>query len=122
MKSVDIKIENGVLSVKKDSYALSKIVSIGTKQMSISDQVIRVLGLGFVCSAAGWFAHPIAGFILFFVGAGLALLSMKKYELVARFRATDETGVQPVSLARSNSSNDFRLFEQTAATVTAELA
>ncbi|MBU2714118.1 hypothetical protein [Zooshikella harenae] len=110
--SKSIEISDGKLVIGKDTYQLKKILEIYAVEMKIKDHLIRIFTFAFLFSAIGWAIFYLLGYALFAIGFVLAILTMKKYELRALHKGSDETGDQIVSLLRSRKEEDFERFKQ----------
>ena len=104
---------------KKDEYPLSKIKGARVKINSLKDHVIRIVTISLIVASAVWtvcpeyfglFTAPIA----LVVGVVLALSTVRKYELQVEFQHSDDTGLQWVSIAKTNKPSIKSIFEQQA--------
>ncbi|MGF1717105.1 DUF6232 family protein [Photobacterium chitinilyticum] len=107
----DIYLRDNTLTVKKDVYPLSKILTIEAKELRLKDQLLRILCISAAASVVGWAFLPIVAPVLMLVGALFAILTAKKYELRAEFRGTDESGDHWVPIARGRKTEEFTLFK-----------
>ncbi|EJG0636046.1 hypothetical protein C4G38_RS23700 [Vibrio parahaemolyticus] len=108
---------NTKFSFKKDEYPLSKIRGARVKTNSIKDHALRIFCIGLVVSSVVWMICPESFGLLtvpiaLTVGMLSALLSVKKYELQVEFQHIDETGLQWVSVAKTNNQSIKNLFEK----------
>lgn len=110
----NIEVSGKTLTIGKDSYQLNKIIDIYALEMKVKDHLIRVLTFSFLFSTIGWAFMPLLGFGLFAIGFVISILTMKKYELRALHKGSDETGDQVVTLLRSRKAEDFERFKQIA--------
>ncbi|GAB3532992.1 DUF6232 family protein [Photobacterium alginatilyticum] len=116
-KEQDIYLKDNTLTVKKDVYPLSKILTIEAKELRLKDQLIRILCISLAVSAVGWAFLPIVGPVLMLIGALFAVLTSKKYELRAEFSGTDESGDHWAPLARGRRAEEFALFKTIAESI-----
>lgn len=105
----------------KDEYRINRINKIWAVQLSKYDQIKRLLLLALSFSSVGgvfaYWAKDVAIYlvlILFCVGLLWALLTFRRYELRVEFKATDETGVQTVTLMHALKVNKFESFKSIA--------
>ncbi|EOE2083542.1 hypothetical protein ACKBF6_003310 [Vibrio cholerae] len=112
----DFRLNEQTLSFKRDDYPLSKIKDARVKTNTFKDHALRIVSIGLIVGSVVWmicpesmglFTAPVA--IAF--GIMSALFSTRKYELKVEFQHTDETGIQWISVAKSNSPNVKNLFE-----------
>lgn len=107
----DFEITSSKLKVRKDSYSLRKIKQIELRQLSLKDNLVRSLSLALVLSAATWAFVPPAGFLVFFISLPFVLLTYRRYEFRAEFRATDESGDQWVPIVRCCTEEEFYILK-----------
>ncbi len=102
---------------KKDEYPLSQIKGARVKINSLKDHAIRIVTISFIVASVVWtvcpeyfglFTAPIA----LVVGVVLALSTVRKYELQVEFQYADDTGLQWVSIAKTNKPSIKIIFEQ----------
>ncbi|RTZ17848.1 hypothetical protein EJ063_03420 [Vibrio aquaticus] len=123
-KESDIRIENGQLHFKKDSYPLSKINDVRVKSLTLLDNLGQIAFWVFLFSGAVWLAIPdirtaptwlqVLAVSLTIVGLAFSLFRCSRYALQVEFRHIDETGVQWVNVAKSYAQKDGELFRQQA--------
>jgi hypothetical protein len=82
---------------------------------------VRILSFALLFSAIGWVYFAPLGLLLFAIGAVGALLTSKRYELTAKFRAVDETGDQRTAIARGRVPEEYALFQWIAREVASKL-
>lgn len=107
----DFEITSSELKVRKDSYSLRKIKQVELRQLSLKDNLVRSLSLALVLSAATWAFVPPAGFLVFFISLPFVLLTYRRYEFRAEFRATDESGDQWVPIIRCCTEEEFYILK-----------
>lgn len=107
----DFQVTSSELKVRKDSYRLDKIRDIKLKRLSFADNLLKVITFAVILSAATWAFVPQFGFFALLISLLLALVSIRKYELKAEFKGTDETGDYWVSIARCWNENEFHILE-----------
>lgn len=117
----DVLITADHLRIRKDEYRLKKILSIHAKAMTARDQIVRILSIAFAFSAIGWVIFAPMGLLLFAMGSVGALLTSKRYELRAEFRAVDESGDRVVPIARGRAPEEYALFQRIAQEVSLKL-
>ncbi|GAB2644410.1 hypothetical protein [Vibrio panuliri] len=122
----DFKICDRKLRYKKDEYPLASIKSARVKTNALQDHILRITCIGLVVSSVvlmicpeslGLFTAPFA----FSLGILSALASVRKYELQIEFQHSDETGLQWVSVAKSNQPKVKHLFEHQAVSILARI-
>ncbi|WP_216655523.1 DUF6232 family protein [Vibrio sp. Vb339] len=122
----DFSVNEDWLKFKKDEYPLSKIKGVRVKVNTLKDHLARVVMTGLVVSSIVWMIFPegfgkfTAPFALL-LGAIAALVSVRRYELQIEFQHTDETGLQWVSVAKTNSNNELQRFKMQARDITKKL-
>ena len=113
----DFHINENKVVFKKDEYPLSKIKGVRVKINSLKDHAIRIVTISLIVSSVVWticpeyfglFTAPIA----LIIGVLLALSTVRKYELQIEFQYADDTGLQWVSMAKTNKPNIKIIFEQ----------
>ena len=109
--SDDFRLTSTELIVKKDHYSLRKINKTELRQLSLKDNLINIVSLSLVLSAATWAFVPSAGIFVFAACFLLSFVSMKKYELRAEFRATDESGDHWVPIVRCSTDQEFNVLK-----------
>lgn len=117
----DFEIDSFKLRIKKDEYSLSKVLDVSVKEIKLKDQIIRILCLSFLLSVGGWIFLPIIAPVMFGIGAIGALLTAAKYELLAEFRGSDETGNQWVPIARGRKKEEYLLFNEIEKSIAARI-
>ncbi|MFO6423181.1 DUF6232 family protein [Motilimonas sp. KMU-193] len=113
----NFKVSNTTFTFKKDEYPLSKIKRVRVKTNSFQDHVFRIVGIGLVVASIVWMIYPqpfglVTAPVALIIGLFYALFSIKKYELQVEFQHTDETGLQWVSVSKTNSKAVKKLFEK----------
>ena len=97
------------LHVGKIEYEIGGMREITTRELVFKDHLVRCVSFAFLFSAVSWVMRmPDAG-ILFFV---FGIFAAKKFELIATFRAVDETGDQSTTIAKSNDPKDYDLYKE----------
>ncbi len=113
----DFRINENKVVFKKDEYPLSKIKDVRVKINSLKDHAMRIATISLIVSSVVWticpeyfglFTAPIA----LIIGVLLALSTVRKYELQIEFQYADDTGLQWVSMAKTNKPNIKIIFEQ----------
>ena len=113
----DFHINENKVVFKKDEYPLSKIKDVRVKINSLKDHAMRIATISLIVSSVVWticpeyfglFTAPIA----LIIGVLLALSTVRKYELQFEFQYADDTGLQWVSMAKTNKPNIKIIFEQ----------
>ena len=113
----DFHINENKVFFKKDEYPLSKIKGVRVKINSLKDHAMRIATISLIVSSVVWticpeyfglFTAPIA----LIIGVLLALSTVRRYELQIEFQYSDDTGLQWVSMAKTNKPNIKIIFEQ----------
>ncbi|WP_104027896.1 hypothetical protein [Vibrio jasicida] len=113
----NFKVSNTTFKFKKDEYLLSKIKGVRVKTNTFQDHALRIVCIGLVVASVVWMICPesfglITAPLALTVGVFSALFSVRKYELQVEFQHIDETGLQWVSVAKTNSKAVKNLFEK----------
>ncbi|MEH0667471.1 hypothetical protein H4F18_09770 [Vibrio scophthalmi] len=117
IKASDFQISQLTFDFKKDQYPLSKIKNARVKANAIKDHLIRILTIGLIVSSVVWMICPqslgvITGPISIIIGVLSGVASTRKYELQIEFQHADETGLQWISVAKTNNKHIESVFEQ----------
>ncbi|OLQ89127.1 hypothetical protein BIY21_03000 [Vibrio ponticus] len=123
----DFTVCDKQLHFKKDSYPLSKIKAARVKTNTLRDHALRVTSIGLIVSSVVWMICPdlfgmFTGPLAISIGMLAALASLRKYELQVEFQHIDETGLQWVSVAKSNKKAIRHIFEQQANEINNQIA
>ncbi|WP_299022781.1 hypothetical protein [uncultured Photobacterium sp.] len=115
--SNDFQIGGKFLKFKTDEYPMSKIKGARVKVNTFKDHVLKILIVGLLVSSIAWVICPdsigqFAGLISLIVGMLAGLSIVRKYELQVDFQHSDETGLQWVTIAKSNHQIAKKVFEQ----------
>ncbi len=110
------QISGTTLRFNNDEYPLAQIKGSRVKSNTIKDHALRLVVLGLIVSSVVWFVTPnyfgiYAGPISILIGGILAFATIRKYELQVEFEHTDETGLQWISIAKTNNKKVKALFE-----------
>lgn len=108
----DFQIDTDQILVRGDGYHLRKMKQVEARKLGIKDNMINIVCLALMLSAATWAFVPQFGFIMLALTLVLAFTSWRKYELRAEFVATDETGDHWVTIARGCSAAEYKVFQQ----------
>ncbi|MGD8117950.1 hypothetical protein [Vibrio sp. TRT 29B02] len=108
----DFNLNTDQISVRGDDYQLRKIKQVEVRKLGVKDNMVNVISLALMLSAATWAFVPQFGFLMLALTLILAFASWRKYELRAEFVATDETGDYWVSIARGCSNAEYKVFQQ----------
>ncbi|TMX38329.1 hypothetical protein [Vibrio sp. Hep-1b-8] len=108
----DFNLNTDQISVRGDDYQLRKIKQVEVRKLGIKDNMVNVISLALMLSAATWAFVPQFGFLMLALTLILAFAFWRKYELRAEFVATDETGDYWVSIARGCSNAEYKVFQQ----------
>lgn len=113
----DFRIDSSTLDFKKDQYPLRKIKNARVKSNAIKDHVMRILTIGLIVSSVVWMICPeslglITAPVSIVIGVLSGLASSRKYELQIEFQHADETGIQWISVAKTNNENVRNIFEK----------
>ncbi|MGY2574768.1 hypothetical protein [Vibrio sp. C8] len=110
------QISGTALRFKNDEYPLARIKRSRVKTNTLKDHVIRLIVFGLIFSSVVWFVTPnyfgiYAGPVSVTIGMIVAFATVRKYELQVEFEHSDETGLQWISVAKSNSLCVKTIFE-----------
>jgi len=112
----------------KDEFNMQRITRVWAEDLSPLDQIKRVVLIGILFAAVGgacaqWFAGLAIylSLLLFVLGMGWALLTFRRSELRASFKATDETGSQTVTLMHASRQASVQQLHHMAAQISARL-
>lgn len=113
----EFQITDTTLRFKKDAYALSKIKGAKVKQNTIKDHALRVVTIGLVVSSLVWMIAPgslglYTAPVALIIGMLSAFSTVRKYEFQIEFQHADETGLQWVSIAKTNKLKVKEQFEK----------
>lgn len=108
----DFDITDRELKFKKASYPLHRIKNLDLRCLSVKDNIVNVVTLALVLSAATWAFVPAFGLATFVLALFIGLVSWKKYELRAEFAATDETGDYWVSITSCRSEHEYDVLKK----------
>jgi hypothetical protein len=109
-------INSTTLKFNNDEYPLVQIKRSRVKTNTLKDHAIRLIIFGLIASSVVWIVTPnyfgiYAGPFSIFAGMFLALLSVRKYELQVEFEHSDETGLQWISIAKTNKKSVKLIFD-----------
>lgn len=109
-------INSITLKFNNDEYPLAQIKCSRVKTNTLKDHAVRLIIFGLIASSVVWIVTPnyfgiYAGPFSIFAGMVLALLSVRKYELQVEFEHSDETGLQWISIAKTNNKQVKEIFE-----------
>ncbi|MCC2524692.1 DUF6232 family protein [Vibrio coralliilyticus] len=108
----DFMLTSNELVVKSDAYKLSKIKRFEVRRLGIKENIVRVLSLALVLSAATWAFVPLFGLYALALTLVMAFVTWRKYELRAEFKGTDETGDHWVSIVRGCDQEEYQILKQ----------
>ena len=113
----DFHINDNNVIFKENEYPLARIKGVRVKTNSLKDHAIRIVAFSLMVSSVVWIICPeyfglITAPISFIVGVLLALSTARKYELQVEFQHADDTGLQWVSMAKTNKPDIKMIFEQ----------
>ena len=113
----DFHINDNNVIFKEDEYPLARINGLRVKTNSLKDHAIRIVAFSLMVSSVVWIICPeyfglITAPISFIVGVLLALSTARKYELQVEFQHADDTGLQWVSMVKTNKPNIKMIFEK----------
>ncbi|MCG9727692.1 hypothetical protein [Vibrio brasiliensis] len=117
----DFNLNHDQITVRGDDYHLRKINKVEARKLGIKDNMVNVVSLALMLSAATWAFVPQFGLLMLGLTLLMALVSWRRYELRAEFAATDETGDHWVSIARGCNYNEFRVFQQVESKLASEI-
>ncbi len=112
----DFQINGTTFGFKSDNYPISKIKNVRVKKNTFKDHALRVIFMGLIMSSIVWIICPEdfgfwSGPLALFIGGVSAILTIKKYELQVEFDHNDETGLQWISIAKTNQQQVRALFD-----------
>ncbi|USD66956.1 hypothetical protein [Vibrio sp. SCSIO 43136] len=127
MKNGDFEIDGVELRFKKDKYPLKRLRRARVKINHLSDHITKALIVGAIFSSIVWIICPegfatVTAPAAFIVGVIYTVLSAGKYELQVEFEHVDETGLQWVSVVKSNKNLDKALLDDKAEQINTKLA
>ena len=108
----DFMLTSNELVVKSDAYKLSKIKRFEVRRLGIKENIVRVLSLALVLSAATWAFVPQFGLYTLALTLVMAFVTWRKYELRAEFKGTDETCDHWVSIVRGCDKQEYQVLKQ----------
>ena len=113
----DFYINDNKIVFKEDEYPLARIKGVRVKTNSLTDHAIRIVAFSLMVSSVVWIICPeyfglITAPIAIVIGVLLALSTARKYELQVEFQHADDTGLQWVSMAKTNKPNIKMIFEK----------
>ncbi|CAH8238806.1 hypothetical protein [Vibrio aestuarianus] len=120
----DFSIANGRLSIKEDSYELSKIKSVKVVKNKLSSYLVKASVISAIASSILWLFEPFATPWGFDINAGVValvitfpvvlLLSLfrSKYQLQVEFEHQDEVGLQWVTVASGKAEQELTAFKK----------
>ncbi|PSU35615.1 DUF6232 family protein [Photobacterium lutimaris] len=115
--SNDFEVTTSSMRYKKNIYQLKKINRVRVKTNKFKDHILRAVFFGLLISSILWvIAPPTMGLLtapLVLVGGIVsALASIKRYELQIEFKHTDGTGLQWISVAKTNRHSVKEIFDE----------
>ena len=113
----DFHINDNNVIFKEDEYPLARIKGVRVKTNSLTDHAIRIVAFSLMVSSVAWIICPeyfglITAPIAIVIGVLLALSTARKYEIQVEFQHSDDTGLQWVSMAKTNKPDIKIIFEQ----------
>ncbi|KJY91430.1 hypothetical protein TW84_08035 [Vibrio neptunius] len=117
----DFMLTTNELVVKSDAYKLSKIKRFEVRRLGIKENVVRVLSLALLLSAATWAFVPQFGLYTLALTLVMAFVTWRKYELRAEFKGTDETGDHWVSIVRGCDKEEYHVLKEVEAKLKAAI-
>ncbi|MER2498169.1 DUF6232 family protein [Vibrio neptunius] len=117
----DFMLTSNELVVKSDAYKLSKIKRFEVRRLGIKENVVRVLSLALLLSAATWAFVPQFGLYTLALTLIIAFVTWRKYELRAEFKGTDETGEHWVSIVRGCDKEEYHVLKEVEAKLQAAI-
>lgn len=113
----DFHINDNNVIFKEDEYPLARIKGVRVKTNSLKDHAIRMVAFGLIVSSVIWIICPgyfglVTAPVSMMVGVLLALSTARKYEIQIEFQHSDDTGLQWVSMAKTNKPDIKIIFEQ----------
>lgn len=122
--SILIQQEENKLQVNSDSYNLKRVIGVQAKVLNWKNHLSKIVAFGLMVSSilfvflpcenqeyglAFSTYLPIIGFV---IGAVLAILTSRKYEFRIKYNYADDTGIQWLTVAKSNKSKDYKVFQE----------
>lgn len=122
--SIFIQQKENKLQVNSDSYNLKRVIGVQAKVLNWKNHLCKIVAFGLMVSSilfvflpcenqeyglAFSTYLPIIGFV---IGAILAILTSRKYEFRIKYNYADDTGIQWLTVAKSNKSKDYKIFQE----------
>ncbi|EGR0050132.1 hypothetical protein QX220_21575 [Vibrio vulnificus] len=120
----DFLIANGRLSIREDSYELSKIKSVKVVENKLSSHLVKASVTSAIASSILWLFEPFATPWGFNINAGVVALVItfpvvlflsifrSKYQLQIEFEHQDEVGLQWVTVASGRAEQELTAFKK----------
>ncbi|GLO62541.1 hypothetical protein MACH09_30490 [Vibrio sp. MACH09] len=108
----DFDITDGELKFKKKTYSLQRVKKVDLRCLSVKDNMVNVVSLALILSAATWAFVPAFGLPTLVLTMLIGIISWKKYELRAEYSATDETGDYWVTIANCRSEHELGILKK----------
>ncbi|TXZ73521.1 hypothetical protein FXE51_20210 [Vibrio mimicus] len=120
----DFLIANGRLSIREDSYELSKIKSVKVVESKLSSHLVKASVTSAIASSILWLFEPFATPWGFNINAGVVALVItfpvvlflsifrSKYQLQIEFEHQDEVGLQWVTVASGRAEQELTAFKK----------
>ncbi|HGY9597285.1 TPA: hypothetical protein ACOJPH_005020 [Vibrio campbellii] len=120
----DFLIANGRLSIREDSYELSRIKNVKVVENKLRSHVVKASVTSVIASSILWLFEPFAtpwGFdinagavalIITFPVALLLSIFRSRYQLQIEFEHQDEVGLQWVTVASGRAEQELTTFKK----------
>ncbi|HBC3955492.1 hypothetical protein [Vibrio vulnificus] len=120
----DFLIANGRLSIREDSYELSRIKNVKVVENKLRSHVVKASVTSVIASSILWLFEPFATPWGFDINAGIValiitfpvalLLSIfrSRYQLQIEFEHQDEVGLQWVTVASGRAEKELTTFKK----------
>ncbi len=109
--TADFHLTSAELKVRKKCYPLHSVKRVELRKLGLKDNIINVMSLALVLSAATWAFVPGFGLPVFMLTFFIGFMACKKYKLRAEYCGTDEAGDYWVPFASCNSEVEFEVLK-----------
>jgi hypothetical protein len=112
----DFILSRNTFQFKSDKYDLSKIKSAKITANSLKSHILRIVCYGLLFSSIVWIVCPpgmgqILAPVALIVGLLFALVTSRRYELKVEFQHSDETGLQWITVAKTNKLSEKAILD-----------
>ena len=116
ISSQDFVLNSKTISFKSDQYDLSKIKHAKVTINSLKSHILRIICYGLLFFFVVWVVSPdgfggVLAPIALIVGVLYAVITNRRYELQVEFQHSDETGLQWISVAKTNKPSEKAILD-----------